>query len=307
MTIMRVVSTTLASAVLVTASACAQESGSEAVAEPEASGEPVAEFTMEDVNAAPDSWRKVEADNMLVFETTKGRILIEMLPSVAPNHAEQFRTIAKSGDFDGTSFHRVIDDFMAQGGDIQAAKGRSSGLPNLKGEFTFRRNPAEMTITPVGRDNEATQGLYKGFPIATQSAYLAEMTKDASVDSWIPHCPGVVSTARTNDPNSANSQFFLMRHQASHLDRQYTAWGRVIDGFEAVRAIKPGEGQNGTPIENPDILKNAYMVSELPEEERPVAYVQRTDTQVWTDKLQAAAESDTDICDVERVPAVVAE
>ncbi|WP_300379748.1 peptidylprolyl isomerase [Henriciella sp.] len=304
---MRVASTALASAVLVAAAACAQENGPESAAGTEASGEPASEFTMEDVNAAPDSWRKVEADNMLVFDTTKGRILIEMLPPVAPNHAEQFRMIARSGDFDGTNFHRVIDDFMAQGGDIQAAKGRSSGLPNLKGEFMFRRNPSEMTITPIGRKNEATQGLYKGFPIATQSAYLAEMTKDASVDSWIPHCPGVVSTARTNDPNSANSQFFLMRYQAAHLDKQYTAWGRVIDGFEAVRAIKAGEGQNGTPIENPDTLKEAYMVSELPEDERPVAYVQRTDTPVWAEKLQAAAESDTDICDVERVPAVIAE
>ena len=305
MTIMRFGSIAVASAALMAAAACAQESGPETGDEQAAESAP--SVTMADVEAAPDDWRKVDPENMLIFDTTKGRIVIEMLPVVAPAHAEQFRTIAKSGDFDNTIFHRVIDDFMVQGGDIRAAKGRSSGLDNLEGEFTFRRNPAEMPLTPKGKQNEATQGLYQGFPIATQSAYLSEMTKDASVDSWIPHCPGIVSTARTNDPNSANSQFFLMRYQAGHLDRQYTAWGRLIDGFEVVRDIKPGPDPNGTPIENPDVLKDAYMAGELSEDERPQAWVQRTDTQAWADKLQAAAEADTDICDVERVPAVIAE
>ena len=301
----RLVSVTLACSALLVATACGEESDGSANAEPSSASAP--EWTMEDVNAAPDEWRQVDADNMLVFETSKGRIIIEMLPDVAPNHVEQFRTIAESGDFDGTSFHRVIDDFMAQGGDIYALKGRESGLPDLKGEFTFRRNPQDMKINPVGPEGGATQGLYKGFPIATQSAYLAEMTKDGSVDSWVPHCPGIVSTARTDDPNSANSQFFLMRHQAEHLDKGYTAWGRVIDGFDVVRAIKIGPEPNGTPIEDPDILEEAYMASELPEDERPVAYVQRTDIQVWTDRLAAAAQLKNDICDIPRVPAVIDE
>jgi len=299
----RLVSISLACSAMAVATACAQEG--ESAAQENAPTAP--EWTMEDVDASPDEWRKVDPENMLVFETTKGRIIIEMLPAVAPAHVEQFRTIAKSGKFDGTSFHRVIDDFMAQGGDIYALNGEGSGLPNLEGEFTFRRDPQEMKINPAGTEGDATAGLYKGFPIATQSAYLAEMTKDASIDSWIPHCPGIVSTARTNDPNSANSQFFLMRYQADHLDKQYTAWGRIIDGFEVVRSIKTGPEPSGTPIEDPDMLKEAYMATELAEDERPVAYVQRTDTQVWSDKLAAAAQLKSDICDVPRVPAVIEE
>ena len=304
MTIARLVSLAVASSVMLVTGACAEANGDGAS---DAAAAQAPQFTMDDVNAAPDDWRRVDPENLLIFETTKGRIMIEMLPAVAPEHTVQFRTIAESGLYDGTIFHRVIDDFMAQGGDIYALNGKGSGLDDLEGQFTFRRVPGEMPINPKGDAGGATQGLYNGFPIATQSAYLAEMTMDGAVDSWIPHCPGVVSTARTNDPNSANSQFFLMRHQADHLDKAYTAWGRVIDGFTVVRSIKKGPEPNGTPIENPDKLEKAYMATQLPEDERPVAYVQNTDIQVWSDRLAAAAQLKTDICDIPQVPAVIDE
>ena len=289
---------TLVLAGMAGATACAQ--GASEAPEP-----PV--YTMDDVEASPDAWREADAENLMVMETTKGRIIIEMLPQVAPAHAEQFRTIASEGKWDGTVFHRVIDDFMAQGGDITALNGEGSGLPNINGEFVFRANPGEMPMNVIGPMDSATQGLYMGFPMATQAQFLAELTGDAAVERWIPHCPGVVSTARTSDPNSANSQFFLMRHQADHLDKQYTAWGRVVDGFDVVRAIKHGPAGTGVPIANPDVLQRAYMVTDLPESERPQVFVQRSDTEEWTARLAEADQTDTDICDVMRVPAVVAE
>lgn len=298
MTLTKLVASALVLAGAAGASACAQG---------EAAGAETPSLTMADVEAAPDEWREADADNLLVIETTKGRIIVEMLPEAAPAHVEQFRTIASGGKWDGTVFHRVIDDFMAQGGDIRSMNGEGSGLPNLKGEFTFRAEPGAMALNTIGPLDSATRGLYKGFPIGTQAQFLAELTGDASVDRWIPHCPGVVSTARTDDPNSANSQIFLMRHQASHLDKQYTAWGRVVDGFEVVRAIKKGPEPQGTPIADPDAIKRAYMVSDLPEGERPAVWVQRSDTEAWTERLAAADQSGTDICDVMRVPAVVAE
>lgn len=289
---------TLVLAGMAGATACAQSAS-------EAPEQPV--LTMDDVEASPDAWRQAEPENLLVMETTKGRIIIEMLPQVAPTHAEQFRTISSQGKWDGTVFHRVIDDFMAQGGDIRAMNGEGSGLPDLKGEFTFRANPGEMPLNVIGPIDSATQGLYMGFPMGTQAQFLAELTGDAAVERWILHCPGVVSTARTNDLNSANSQFFLMRHQADHLDKQYTAWGRVVDGFDVVRSIKKGPEPNGTPITNPDILQRAYMMSDLPAGEQLDVWVQRSDTPEWTERLAEADQTDTDICDVMRVPAVVAE
>jgi len=251
--------------------------------------------------ADPENWRAVDPENLLVFDTTQGRVLIEMFPGVAPNHVEQFRAITRSGDYDGTSFHRVISGFMAQGGDIFALRGRDSGLGDIEGEFTFRRDPAEMPIDGIGRADEATDGYIKGFPIKTQPAWLAESSKDGHVESYMPHCQGIVSAARTNDPNSANSQFFLMRGRAEHLDRSYTSWGRILQGQENVMEIKTGE-----PPENPDLLETARVAADMPEAERPKAWVQRTDGPAFQTVLDQAAETgNRDVCEHDPVPAVI--
>jgi len=251
--------------------------------------------------ADTENWRPVDPENMIQFDTSKGTILIEMFPEVAPAHATQFRALVRSGDYDGTAFHRVIDDFMAQGGDIFALHGRESGLPDIPGEFTFRRNPKDMPLDGIGEADLAQMGFIKGFPIMGQAAWLSEMSKDGLVQSYIPHCPGIVSTARTSDPDSANSQFFLMRGRADHLDRQYTAWGRVLEGLDVVLSIRTGE-----PPAIPDVLQKAVMVSDLPEPDQPRAWVQRTDGPQFAPILQAAAEAGvSDVCELPPVPAVV--
>lgn len=259
------------------------------------------QVTAADAAADSENWREVDLENLIVFETTKGRIVIEMLPEVAPAHAEQFRALIRSGDFNGTSFHRVIDDFMAQGGDIFALHGRESGLPDIPGEFTFRRDPVDMVITTLGDAENARNGYYLGFPIKTQAAWLAEMSNDGLVESYIPHCAGVVSTARTSDPNSANSQFFLMRGRAEHLDRQYTAWGRILEGVDVVYAIQLGE-----PPVRPDVLQRAAMAADLGGEDAIRAYVMRTDGPVFAQQLVGIENPrDADVCDLEPVPAII--
>ncbi len=259
------------------------------------------EMTVAQAKADPANWRAVDPENMIVFETSAGRVVIEMLPDVAPAHAAQFRALVRSGDYAGTSFHRVIDDFMAQGGDIFALKGRDSGLPDIPGEFTFRRDPSVMVFDTIGPEDTAQSGWYLGFPMQTQAMWLAEMSKDGLVESWIPHCPSVVSTARTDNPNSANSQFFLMRGRAEHLDKQYTAWGRVIEGQQAVLAIATGE-----PPIRPDTLLDAQMAADMAEGERPVALVQRTDGPLFAQvREDAAASEPADVCELPPVPAVV--
>lgn len=260
----------------------------------------------EDAAASPETWREVDPERLIIFNTNKGRILIEAFPEAAPNHVAHFTAIIRSGDYDGTSFHRVISDFMAQGGDIFALKGRDSAEPDVKGEFTFRRNveatPLEATIGP---EDSAKHGYYRGVPIQTQPSFFAEMSVDGLVESHIPHCSGIVSTARTDDPNSANGQFFLMRGYAPHLDRLYSSWGRVIEGQDVVMALKVGSPQQNGSVTDPDILTSARISADLPEAERPRAFVLRTDTDAFRTELEAKGEPH--ICELPAIPAIIAE
>ena len=249
-----------ASAIALTATADTTESAAPAEDAP-------ATYTVEDAKADTASWRAVDPERLFIFNTNKGRILIEAFPEVAPKHFEQFSTIIRSGDYAGTKFHRVIEGFMAQGGDIRAINGTGSGLPGIEAEFTFRRNPEEMPLDyAIGERDDADNGYINGFPIATRPLWLAQDLGNETIESWIPHCAGVVSTARLgNDVNSGNSQFFLMRGHTEHLDKQYTAWGRVLDGQDVVMSIKKGPDGTDGVVTNPDTLESAAIAADLPE------------------------------------------
>lgn len=262
-------------------------------------------YTMADVEAAPDAWRAVDPENLVIMETTKGQIVIELLPVVAPNHVEQFKTYVRAGLYDQTPFHRVIQGFMAQGGDVEATHGADKMLEPTPAEFTFDRNPNELAIDTIGPADSASSGYLNGFPIATEPGFLAEMNATGLLASWIPHCPGVLSTARTDDVNSGNAQFFLISDKARHLDEKYTAKGRAIVGQDVILSIKLGPRPDGYPIANPDIVMSAKVASDLPEGERPRAFVQRTDTPEYQAILDEADSGRKHVCALPPVPAVV--
>lgn len=276
----------------------------------------VASPTIADVEAAPEAWRAVAPENLVIMQTTQGDVVLELLPEVAPLHVEQFRKYVSAGLYDNTPFHRVIDNFMAQGGDVEATYGPDAMLEPLPKEFTFRRDPAELVLDPIGPAPSAIGGLYKGFPIETQAQFMADpmWSQDSLVESWMPHCRGVLSSARLGEgpgvsrdmaENSANAQFFLISGEGRHLDKAYTAKGRVLKGLDVVQSIKKGPRDNGFPISNPDILQSAKLAADLPEEERPRAFVQRTDGEDWAVKLAAAKQLGSDVCALPDVPAVV--
>ncbi|MEM6625068.1 MAG: peptidylprolyl isomerase [Pseudomonadota bacterium] len=248
----------------------------------------------------PDNWRPTDPENLILFKTTKGDVLIELTPDFAPQHAAQLRAIVRAGHYDGTEFHRVIEGFMAQGGDVFAMNGEGTGLDDIPGEFTFRRAPAETPVDFLGDPADSNFGFINGFPVKTQSDFLADMTADGKVETWGLHCPGVTSMARTSDPNSANSQFFLVTDTADWLDKQYTAWGRMLSGLEVARSMNKGE-----PPRSPDILTSAQMVADMPADDQPKAWVMRTDGPEFSARLAEAAASETSICDMAPADAVV--
>ena len=155
-------------------------------------------------------------ENFMILKLKDGDVKIEMFPDVAPNHVKRIKELADDGKYDNVVFHRVIDGFMAQTGDVRFGSSTSK-------DFDLRR---------AGMGGSELPDLKEEF-------------------NNLPHERGTLSMARSSDPNSANSQFFICFEAAPFLDRQYTVFGKVIDGMEFVDKIKRGEGQNGS-VSNPD-------------------------------------------------------
>lgn len=265
--------------------------------------------------ADQENWREVAPENLIIFtintadDAFRGKVYIETADFAAPKHTKRFKEVVRSGDYVGTVFHRVIDDFMAQGGDVKRVKPEST-WENIEQEFVFKRKPYDATdempkAQLLGEPAAATAGYISGFPIGTQSEFLASLTKEGSIESWIVHCPGVVSTARTSDPNSASTQFFLMRETSPHLDKTYTAWGRVVVGVDIVKKIKRGAADDGGTVQRPDVLVAAAIASDLDEADRPRILVQRTDGPEFAKFL--AANPGANPCDLPPVPTILAQ
>jgi len=212
----------------------------------------------------PADWRTPDPNDVLLIDTNKGRIIVEMVPEVAPQTVARVRELAHEHFYDGLRFFRVIDDFMAQTGDPQNNGTGGSDKPNVPGEFTFRRGP-ETPFALAADQTVAEVGFIKSLPVTSQSMSLAAMTKDQKVSAWALYCPGVAGMARDENPDSNNSQFFLMRQSHHNLEKRYTAFGRVIAGEDVVRAIKTGE-----PVEPPqDRMERVRLLADLPPAEQP--------------------------------------
>ena len=159
----------------------------------------------------------IAKENIMILKLKDGDVKIELFNDVAPNHVERIKELANSGQYDNVVFHRVIDGFMAQTGDVKFGNSSNndfdlrkagmggSDLPDLKSEFND-----------------------------------------------LPHERGTLSMARSQDPNSANSQFFICFKPAPSLDRQYTVFGKVIEGMEFVDKIKRGDENNNGSVSDPD-------------------------------------------------------
>ncbi len=217
-------------------------------------------------NPAPSAsdFRTPDPQDILVIDTNKGRILVELVPLAAPAHVVRVRELARQGLYNGRSFFRVIDQFMAQTGDPKDDGTGGSELPDLAAEFTFRRG-ADTPFFQVADQAVAEIGFIGSLPVMTQSSQLMPMTADGRISGWALYCPGVAGMARGGSPDSANSQFFLMRQAYPSLEKRYTAFGRVIAGLDVVRAIKTGE-----PVDPPqDVMTRVQVLADMPAASRP--------------------------------------
>jgi peptidylprolyl isomerase len=234
-------------------------------------------------------WRTIDPQDLLVIDTTKGRILVEMIPELAPKTVDRIKTLAGQHFYDGLTFHRVIDNFMAQGGDPAGDGTGGSTLPNIAAEFTFRHGTGAPYVK-ISADNGVEAGFVKSEPVSGQSSDLAPLTNDGKINSYGRFCAGTAGFARAGEPDSGNSQFYLMRGPRDELEMMYTVWGRVVVGEDVVKALKTGE-----PVVNPDKMTTVRVASDLPEGQRPK--VQIVDpASAW---VKNAAKYVTDLCDVD--------
>lgn len=159
---------------------------------------------------------EVKPENTMTITLKDGDVVVELLPDVAPNHVARIKELAAAGEYDNVAFHRVIDGFMAQTGDVQ--------FGDMENGFNLQR---------AGTGGSSKPDLKQEF-------------------SSEPFDAGVLGMARAQNPDSANSQFFIMFDEGHFLNNQYTVFGRVIDGMEHVMAIKRGDQQNNGAVTDPD-------------------------------------------------------
>jgi cyclophilin family peptidyl-prolyl cis-trans isomerase len=255
--------------------------------------------------AAPE-WRTIAPENLLIIDTAKGRILIELEPRMAPLSVERIRTLSDQGFFDGLKFHRVLTDFMAQTGDPLGTGEGSSDLPDLEGEFQFRRG-RDLGFVNVATGQAGLLGFVGSMPIFTQPDAQMMVTADFKTAAQALFCPGVLGMARGQDPHSANSQFFIMTGANEGLNGLYTPFGRVVAGLDVVRALKPGpEAANGQVVD-PDLMTRARTAAALPAAQRPVVRVRPPASPAFTalvEQVRAERGARFTVCDVQPIAEV---
>lgn len=251
---------------------------------------------------APDDWRKIAADQLIVLKTAHGSVIIEMAPQFAPGHTQRFSQLAKEDYYVGLPFHRVISGFMAQAGNTALVSRPRPTTEMLNAEFRFRR-AQETKMAVTGERRSADAGFIDGFKVASQPQALAMMTADGKVQAWQLHCPGAVAAARLgNNINSANAEFYITMGYPENLDKNYTVWGRVRAGLKSVFKIKRGE-----PPMPPDLIEMFALVSEMDAAIAPNVWVMNTESSAFVaylEGLRNEAGTMPDICDIE-VPVIV--
>jgi len=164
-----------------------------------------------------------DPENTIIMETTKGKVVIQLLADLAPGHVARIKELTREGAYDGVVFHRVIEDFMAQTGDVQYGK-------------------------TAGKDFNPARAGMGGSEKPDLKAEFSNMS----------HVRGTCSMARSQTPNSANSQFFICFTDSPWLNKQYSVWGQVIEGMENIDKIKRGE-----PVRDPDTIVSMKVAADV--------------------------------------------
>ena len=243
---------------------------------------------------AREDWRAVDPNNVVLIDTKYGQVVVELAPEFAPKHAERLRALIRAHFYDGLSFYRVIDGFVAQGGigegtastkdHPDAAKDLEKKWPPLKAEFDRASTPSPVFLSLGNPDLQAPEvGFEDGFPVARDP-------KDGR--EWLIHCPGTFAFARDNDPDTASTEFYIVIGQSPRrLDRDLTAFGRVLRGMDVLQKLQRGDPdvESGViqDVSKRDAIIKMSLASERPVTERLEFQVLRTESKFFADSVNA--------------------
>ncbi|XOV81301.1 MAG: peptidylprolyl isomerase [Aestuariibacter sp.] len=222
-----------------------------------------------------DEYQQVAPENLVKMELDSGLVLIQLAPDIAPKHVAQFKSLLKEGKYDGKSFYRVIEGFVAQGG-LENDKDVAS-LP-IEAEFPYV--PEDFTKVQEADLFAPVTGFMEGFAAA------ADPDKQ---QAWLTHCPGTIAMARGTDANSATSDFYIVIGQAPrYLDRIMTVFGRVVFGFDKVQQIKRGKSSANGIIQDKEKrthIKQMTLVTDLDKTLQPKVEVLKTAGEAFATRI----------------------
>ncbi len=237
-------------------------------------------------------WRDVDPQNLVLIDTKYGQVAVELAPEFAPNHAARLRALIRARFYDGLSFYRVIDGFVAQGGigegtastkDHPVAAKDLAMWPPLKAEFD-RISKQQPAFTPLGNADPMASdvGFEDGFPVARNGDEGRE---------WLIHCPGTFAFARDNGPDTATTEFYVVIGEAPRrLDRDLSAFGRVLSGMQYLQKLERGDVaiDNGVIADSSkrDPIIRMRIAADIPVQDRPAYRVIRTDSEAFADAVE---------------------
>lgn len=238
---------------------------------------------------AQPTWRALDPENTLVIDTSKGRMIIEMRPDMAPKSIDRVKMLTREKTYDGLQFHRVIANFVAQTGNPNNKDGGKTAYPNLAPEMTFKHQRKAIEVW-ASNANDVGSGFLGSVPFQSIPILADQQARIA----WGAHCAGVMGMGRDEQLDSANSEFYFMLAPSRRLDHTYSVIGRVVVGMDVLLALQQGE-----PPAKPDLMQSVRLLADLPAFERPkVSVMTGQALSAFIDKIRQQKKADFSVCDV---------
>ena len=239
-------------------------------------------------DAPAKHWRTADPENTLYLDTRQGRVIIELAEALAPKHTANIKALAREQFYDGLSLYRVVEGFVAQGGDESGEKPIEKARRTLPAEFT-RTSLFEKQFIPLpDTDGYAPQtGFVGGFPAARNPA---------TGESWLTHCPAAFAMARDQDVDSGGTEFYVVIGNAQrYLDRNTTVFGRVLQGMEVLQKLRRGSEAMGMLKDpEPNTIVRMRVAADLPEKERQPIEILKTDSASFAELIEARRQRPED-------------